>query len=483
MVKAYLKYKNSYVPWIGEVPEHWDVLALARLLKERKEKNCPIKTDNILSLSMTRGVILYADKDPGGNKSKEDLSAYMLAYPGDIVLNSMNVVVGSVGLSKYFGAVSPVYYMLRPRNSNDLVEYFDAIFHNVVFQRSLFGLGNGIMYIESKSTGKLNTIRLRIPMSRLKRVSLPYPSREEQIAITNFLDYADKRIRRYISAKQKVVKLLNEQKQAVIYEALTRGIDASVRLKPSGVEWIGDIPEHWELKKIKRIVNFAPSRAECSFTKNSNEKVVFLPMEKVSCDGQIDCSERRSISEVWQGYTYFRKDDVVIAKITPCFENGKGACLDELQSDFGFGTSEFIVLRAKKEEISPDYLYRITTTRIFRLLGAEAMTGAAGQQRVSSSFVKNYLVALPPKDEQLAINKYIDEQTLKFELMIKQLKASINFVQEYRSRLISDVVTGKIDVRDVKLPEVLEIDEQASVDEQEIPEEIEDTEEVVNADE
>ena len=162
-LKPYPAMKDSRVDWLGDVPEHWEVLPLARLLKERNEKNGPIKTTNILSLRLETGVIPYADESRGGNKAKEDLSAYMLAYPGDIVLNSMNVVVGSVGLSKYFGAVSPVYYMLRPRSSNDFVEYFNAIFHDVVFQRSLFGLGNGILYIESKATGKLNTIRLTDP--------------------------------------------------------------------------------------------------------------------------------------------------------------------------------------------------------------------------------------------------------------------------------------------------------------------------------
>ena len=126
-LKPYPAYKDSGVPWLGEVPEHWEVVPLGRVLAQRKEKNNPIKTTNILSLCLDKGVIPYAEKKAGGNKAKEDLSAYMLAYPGDIVVNSMNVVVGSVGLSKYFGAVSPVYYMLYIRQSTDLVEYFDHI--------------------------------------------------------------------------------------------------------------------------------------------------------------------------------------------------------------------------------------------------------------------------------------------------------------------------------------------------------------------
>ncbi|HBA55912.1 MAG TPA: restriction endonuclease subunit S [Syntrophorhabdus aromaticivorans] len=250
-LKPYPVMKDSGVPWLGEVPEHWEVLPLARLLRERKERNNPVQTNNILSLSLAKGVTLYADKKPGGNKAKEDLSAYMLAYPGDIVVNSMNVVVGSVGLSSYFGAVSPVYYMLRPWSSSDLVEYFDAIFHNVTFQRSLFGLGNGILYIESKSSGKLNTIRLRIPMSKLKRVLLPYPSPKEQSAIVRFLDHADRKIRRYIRAKQKLIKLLEEQKQAIIHRAVTRGIDANVRLSSIPGFLFDKLPSHWPILRAK----------------------------------------------------------------------------------------------------------------------------------------------------------------------------------------------------------------------------------------
>jgi type I restriction enzyme S subunit len=220
-----VRLKPSGVEWLGDVPEHWEVLPLSRLLAERKETNSPIKTTNILSLSLATGVIPYADKKPGGNKAKEDLSAYMLAYPGDIVLNSMNVVVGSVGLSKYFGAVSPVYYMLHPRRADDLVEYFNAIFHSGVFQRSLFGLGNGIMYIESKSSGKLNTIRLRIPMGKLKRVQLPYPGPEEQAAIVEHLARARASFNITIDKARREVDLLQEYRTRLIADVVTGKLD------------------------------------------------------------------------------------------------------------------------------------------------------------------------------------------------------------------------------------------------------------------
>jgi type I restriction enzyme S subunit len=217
--------KPSGIPWLGDIPAHWDVLPLRGVLIQRKEKNDPIKTTNILSLSLSAGVTLYADKKPGGNKAKEDLSAYMLAYPGDIVLNSMNVVVGSVGLSKYFGAVSPVYYMLHPRRADDLVEFFDAIFQARSFQRSLFGLGNGIMVIQSKSTGKLNTIRMRIPMTKLRRVQLPCPEPKEQAAIVEYIAEARSHFDNAINASLRELDLLREYRTRLVADVVTGKLD------------------------------------------------------------------------------------------------------------------------------------------------------------------------------------------------------------------------------------------------------------------
>ena len=223
--RPYPAYKPSGVEWLGKVPEHWEGIPLCRVLTQRKEKNDPIKTTNILSLSLDAGVIPYAEKKAGGNKAKEDLSAYMLAYPGDIVVNSMNVVVGSVGLSKYFGAVSPVYYMLHPRQEHDLVEYFDAIFQDVDFQRRLFGLGNGIMYIESRSSGKLNTIRLKIPMTRLKKVVLPYPTPCEQAAIVKYLNEATVSTDIAVARANREIDLLREYRTRLIADVVTGKLD------------------------------------------------------------------------------------------------------------------------------------------------------------------------------------------------------------------------------------------------------------------
>ncbi|MFS0753486.1 restriction endonuclease subunit S [Noviherbaspirillum sp. 1P10PC] len=217
--------KPSGVDWIGDVPAHWEIRSIKSILCERIEKNDPVKTTFILSLTMEQGVIPYSERSGGGNKAKEDLTAYKLAYPNDIVINSMNVVAGSAGLSKFFGAVSPVYYMLFPRQKEDKVEYFSNIFQCQSFQRSLLGLGNGIMMKEAESSGKLNTIRMRIPMGKLSAQVVPYPSSQEQESIVHYIDSELNKIDVLIAKSEQAIRLQMEHRSALINAVVTGKIN------------------------------------------------------------------------------------------------------------------------------------------------------------------------------------------------------------------------------------------------------------------
>jgi len=187
----------------------------------------------------------------------------------------------------------------------------------------------------------------------------------------------------------------------------------------------------------------------------SRELVVFLPMENISVDGKIDCREKRPVADVWNGFTYFRRGDVVLAKITPCFENAKGAFIENIDTQHGFGTTELIVMHPSPQ-IQGHYLRLLTSTESFLSIGKIQMTGSAGQQRISLEFVKNHEVALPPIEEQDDIIRYIKDKTVKIEKIIYQTEREIELIREYRSRLISDVVTGKVDVRNIELAPVPE---------------------------
>jgi restriction endonuclease S subunit len=153
-------------------------------------------------------------------------------------------------------------------------------------------------------------------------------------------------------------------------------------MKDSGVESLEEIPEHWEVSKIRYISKINPVKSESKYTKNSTEIACFLPMEAVSEECVIDTSNKKPIKKIWEGFTYFAKNDVVMAKITPCFENGKGAVLDKLDTDIGFGTTEFHVLRASKK-VNSYFLFYILRTSRFKKLGEENMVGTAGQKKSS----------------------------------------------------------------------------------------------------
>ena len=189
----------------------------------------------------------------------------------------------------------------------------------------------------------------------------------------------------------------------------------------------------------------------------SDEPVVFLPMEKVSINGKLDCSEKKKYKDVCNGYSYFRKNDVVVAIITPCFENGKGAFLNELDTDFGFGTTEFITIRPSKYLLG-EYLRLFLSSNWFLKIAENYMTGSAGQKRISSDFIANFKVGLPDANQQKEILYSLKSKTNNLDQMINRTEREISLIQEYRTRLIADVVTGKVDVRDIVVPETVEED-------------------------
>ena len=202
----------------------------------RKQSNNPVVTSSILSLTAKQGVVPYAEKtDKGGNKPKGDLTKYNVAHENDLLVNCMNVVSGAAGVSRYFGAISPVYYALYP-HGNDNVWYYHHIFRLLTFQRSLIGLGKGILMHES-NTGSLNTVRMRISMDYLGSVMLPVPPREEQDQIVRFLDWKVSSIHQVINTKKKQIKLLENAKENIICTAILHGISADC--EKSTLEFLG----------------------------------------------------------------------------------------------------------------------------------------------------------------------------------------------------------------------------------------------------
>ncbi|MDO9470011.1 MAG: restriction endonuclease subunit S [Nitrosomonas sp.] len=210
--------------------------------------------------------------------------------------------------------------------------------------------------------------------------------------------------------------------------------------KESGVEWLGDVPEHWEVKRLRFIAQLNPSKSETTELDRETE-VSFLPMEAIGDDGSLNLERTRPIGEVETGYTYFREGDVTIAKITPCFENGKGAVMRGLFGGIGFGTTELIVARAKPFEATSNYLHWLFISTWFRKHGEASMYGAGGQKRVPDDFVRDFTIALPAILEQQAIAAFLDRETAKIDALIAEQQRLIELLKEKRQAVISYAVT------------------------------------------
>lgn len=213
--------------------------------------------------------------------------------------------------------------------------------------------------------------------------------------------------------------------------------------KSSGIEWLGDVPEHWEVLRTRYLLRMNPSKNEIS-NLDQNTEVDFIPMESVGEDGSIKLEHKKPIEDVIGGYTYFAEGDVTFAKITPCFENGKGGIMRNLQSNFGFGTTELTVLRINST-LSRDYLYYITISREFRKNGEAWMYGAGGQKRVPDDFVKEFKFCYPPLIEQDAIVAFLDRETNRIDRLIDKKKKLIELLKEKRTTMISRAVTNGLD--------------------------------------
>ncbi|OPY65913.1 MAG: Type-1 restriction enzyme EcoKI specificity protein [Syntrophorhabdus sp. PtaU1.Bin050] len=209
--------------------------------------------------------------------------------------------------------------------------------------------------------------------------------------------------------------------------------------KPSGVEWLGAVPKHWEVKRARFKVLLNPSKQEIGSLPKDME-VSFLPMESVGEDGGLNLEQSRPIEEVETGYTYFSNGDVTYAKITPCFENRKGAIMTGLQNGFGFGSTELTVLRPRGG-VSKEYLYYITLSNEFRKSGEAWMYGAGGQKRVPDNFVREFSFVWPPFPEQQAIASFLDRETGKIDTLINKNQRLIELLKEKRTALISRAVT------------------------------------------
>ena len=423
--------KDTKIKWLGEIPDSWQLKKIKYVLQERIEKNNPVRTTYILSLTAKQGVIPYDEKEGGGNKPKEDVSAYRLAYPGDIVMNSMNILSGSVGLSQYFGCVSPVYYMLSPKEKDDDVRYYNYIFQTTLFQRSLFGLGNGILIKES-GNGKLNTIRMRIPMDKFGGLYIPIAPKDKQKKISDFLDAKCGEIDILIKNIQEEIDVLEDYKKSVISEGVTRGLDCDSALKDSGIFYMGPIKETWSISKIGYICTklsrgFLP---EDTALVCSNKGKVLVRDENavgkmVSEDNAMQGIKKGDIAihgmDTWHGAIALSEYDGKITRVVHVCDSTED--------------KRFVVY----------YMQYLAFQGVYKLI-SNGVRGNTSDFR-SWDKVKDIYIPLPEtREEQKKICDHLDLVCKEIETAIDNKREQLDMLEQYKKATIYEYVTGKKEV-------------------------------------
>lgn len=426
--------KDSGIQWLGEYPATWSLKKIKYCLQERIEKNNPVRTTDILSLTAKQGVIPYDQKEGGGNKPKEDVSAYRLAYPGDIVMNSMNILSGSVGLSQYFGCVSPVYYMLRPWNAKEDVRYYNYIFQTTMFQRSLYGLGNGILIKES-GNGKLNTIRMRIPMDKFGDLFIPIASFDKQKRIADFLDVKCTEIDALIADVQAQIDVLEQYKRSVITETVTKGLNPDAEMKDSGIEWVGMIPAHWPVHPV--YTYFGERKNKNRF--GTEDNLLSLSYGRV-IRKDINTSDGL-LPESFNTYNIVEAGDIIIRPTD--LQNDKRSLRTGLVKEHGIITSAYIDLCPIKKVDSRYFHFLLHAYDVMKVF---YNMGNGVRQGLNYSEFSRLMVFEPQYEEQVAIADFLDAKVDEIDGIIDQKKEQLEVLDSYKKSLIYEYITGKKEV-------------------------------------
>jgi type I restriction enzyme S subunit len=461
-LKPYPKMKDSGVPWLGEVPEHWPTLPLKHWVRMNRavlpEDTPPGYEFRYVDIGSVGTGVLTA-RPQRLRFAAAPSRARRVVRNGDTIVSTVRTYLKAV----YFVdaesddlVCSTGFAVLTPPTSS-VPKFVSYVCQSNAFTDWVTAESVGIAYPAIAET-RLGAFHVAVP---------PLP---EQAAIVRFLDHADRRIRRYIRAKQKLIKLLEEQKQAIIHRAVTRGLDPNVRLKPSGVEWLGDVPEHWEelpLKRVSRLDNSGNYGVE---PEQGEEVLPVATTAQIDRDGRFDVARmpRRGFSRAEVGRYGCRPGDILVVKSSGSIFNvisGKAGIVRSDTPRFIF--SNFLMrIVADPAAIEPEYLFLLlsgylTRERVKRMVAGTTYPNLRVGEYMSA------LVPVPPISEQRSITSAVSMMTTAVDHAVRSARTEIDLLREYRTRLIADVVTGKLDVREAaaRLPDEAE--------EPELPDEIE----------
>lgn len=448
-LKPYAEYKDSGLIWLGQVPRHWNLVPNRGLVRRRKVLVGNRHVDYRL-LSLTKQGVIVRDLSTGKGKFSSDMGTSQEVREGDIVFCLFDVpeTPRTVGLSRHHGMITGAYTVFEFLGSGRC-KYFELFYQAMDDHKLLSPLYTGL--------------RNTIPAERFLGIKTPQPPPDEQAAIVRFLDWANGRLERTIRAKQKVITLLNEQRQVIIHRAITRGLNPNVPFKSSGIPWLGDIPAHWEVLRAKYLFREVDCRSETGSEAHlaMSQKLGLVPSSMVQ-------STLRSQS--YAGAKLCSTGDLVLNRLKAHLGVFAVAKQD------GVISPDYTVLRRQKNAHADFYALILRSPGCRGELRMRAKGIVEGFWRLYTDDFYDIRLPVPPIGEQHQIVDSISLQTQSQDAGISRLEREIELLREYRDRLVADVVTGKLDVRqassrlsdEAALPNVAmddEIDELADVEE------------------
>ena len=414
--------KDTGIEWVGLIPKNWYIRPLYACLDEINQKNSPIVTMNILSLTNTDGVIPYSERGNQGNKSKENLEDYKVVYPNTIVANSMNILIGSVGLSKCEGCVSPVYYVYSAKSQID-IRYMNYLFQTEPFQKRLRQFANGIL-----------EIRLRVSSHDILHQKVAVPDYDEQQVIADYLDETCSQINEIIEEVKASIDEYKELKQAVIFEAVTKGLDKNVEMKESTIENLESIPSNWEIRRIATLYE------ESKETGREDLPILMVSINTGISEGEVGDDDRiRKVvrSEDKSVYKVVNRNDLAY-NMMRAWQGGFGAAQVE-----GLVSPAYVVARPKCE-LDSRYVEALLRTPIFTEKIRGLSYGVADfRLRLYWTYFKNLRICFPPLEEQRQIADFITAESKKLDALIHEKLELVVELEAYKKSLIYEVVTGK----------------------------------------
>lgn len=437
------KMKDSGIEWIGEIPEEWETKRLRYIFDfntgltitraELMEEGVPcinygeIHSKYGFDLDLLRDELRCVDSSLLNNRQNAIVKEgdFIFCDTSEDVKGSGNCVYIKNSNNQNIFAGS---HTIVARPIDDInTRYLAYLFSTQEWKAQIRSVVSGIKVFS-------------ITQNILKSSSAIIPPKKNQKLICYYLDKKCAQIDSVIKAKEKTNEKLKEYRQSIIYETVTKGLNKDVKMKDSGIEWIGKIAEGWEVKRLKYYVEYNPVVDTSSF--NDEDEVSFVPMENLK-EGYHTITTRK-FSKVKKGYVQFLDGDILIAKVTPCLENGKLAIASNLINGIGFGSTEINVIRCKN--IETKYLFYYFQNRKFIERASFDMFGVAGLKRLVPSFITESYYPIPTNEEQQKIANYLDKKCNEIDSIIFANKRTIEKLKEYRQSIIYEAVTGKVEV-------------------------------------